>query len=275
MIAEKYGNLFEMYHRITGESPYKVPMRIYPATHYTMGGLWGDYNLRSTIDGLFVAGEANFSDHGANRLGASALMQGLADGYFVLPYVVGNYLATTGKSKTTPSDAAVTQTVDEATAQIDALIEVGQKGKHTVDHFHRKLGAILWNDCGMARSEKGLKSALQKIPELRDEFWKTVKIIGSGESLNQELEKANRVADFFELGELMCRDALDRDESAGCHFREEHQQNGECARNDRDYAHVAAWQWHGSGPGAREGNHALVKEQLSFEYVKMSQRSYK
>jgi len=275
VIAEKYGNLFEMYERITGESPYKYPMRIYPATHYTMGGLWVDYNLMSTIDGMFVAGEANFSDHGANRLGASALMQGLADGYFVLPYVVGNYLANVGKSKIDESHAGVKQVVDEVTARYQKLIDIGQKGKETVDSFHKKLGHYIWDFCGMARNAAGLKKALAELPELREQFYKNVKITGSGEGLNQELERAGRVADFLELGELMCRDALERDESAGCHFREEHQQNGECVRDDEHYAHVAAWKWNGKDITSREANHELVKEPLTYEYVKMSQRSYK
>jgi len=274
-IAEKYGNLFEMYERITGEDPYQVPMRIYPAIHYTMGGLWVDYNLMSTIDGLFVGGEANFSDHGANRLGASALMQGLADGYFVLPYTVGNYLATQGKSKVTASDAIVKQTVDETKARFQRLIDVGQKGHQTVDSFHRKLGTYIWDHCGMERKADGLKKALAEIPKLREEFHADVKITGSGEGLNRELEKAQRVADFFELGELMCRDALERDESAGCHFRTEHQTNGECVRDDERYAHVAAWEWKGKDVAAREGNQVRHVEPLSFEYVKLTQRSYK
>jgi succinate dehydrogenase / fumarate reductase flavoprotein subunit len=274
-IAERYGNLFDMYQRITGEDPYRVPMRIYPATHYTMGGLWVDYNLMSNIPGLFVAGEANFSDHGANRLGASALMQGLADGFFILPYVLGNYLAQAGKSKTSESSAAVTTTLQEAQAKFRKLTEIGQKGSRTVDDFHRKLGTLIWDNCGMARNPGDLKNALGQIPELREEFYRDVKITGSGEALNRDLEKAGRVADFFELGELMCRDALERDESCGCHFREDHQADGECVRDDERFAHVAAWEWRGQGPEARDGNHARHREALSFEYVKMAQRSYK
>jgi succinate dehydrogenase / fumarate reductase flavoprotein subunit len=271
LIAEKYGNLFEMYERITGEDPYSTPMRIYPATHYTMGGLWVDYDLMSTIDGLFVAGEANFSDHGANRLGASALMQGLADGYFILPYTITGYLASKGKSKVGEDHGAVKQAVKDAEARFGKLVETGAKGHHTVDHFHRELGKIIWDECGMARSAAGLKKALERIPELRAEFRRDVKITGGGESLNRELEKAGRVDDFFELGELMCRDALEREESCGCHLREEHQTpEGEAQRNDGKYAYVAAWQWKGEGE-----TQALVKEPLSFEFVKLSQRSYK
>ncbi|MFO0684795.1 MAG: fumarate reductase/succinate dehydrogenase flavoprotein subunit [Sandaracinus sp.] len=278
-IAEKYGNLFEMYERITGDDPFETPMRIYPATHYTMGGLWVDYDLQSTIPGLFVAGEANFSDHGANRLGASALMQGLADGYFVLPYVIGNYLA--GATKTlkdqpvSESTASVKSTQKEASARYQKLVDAGQKGKHTVDHFHRRLGSIIWDYCGMERSAEGLKTALAEIPKLRDEFHADMKIVGGGESLNRELEKAGRVADFMELGELMCRDALERDESCGCHFRVEHQKDGECVRDDDKFAHVAAWEWKGTSVDAREGNHARHVEKLEFENVHLATRSYK
>jgi succinate dehydrogenase / fumarate reductase, flavoprotein subunit len=274
VIAEKYGNLFEMYERITGDDPYSVPMRIYPATHYTMGGLWVDYNLMSTIDGCFVAGEANFSDHGANRLGASALMQGLADGYFILPYTVGNYLGTKGKSKVDESHPAVRETLAATKARVDAFISVGQKGHETPDSFHRKLGALIWDYCGMERSAKGLEKALAEIPVLREQFHRDVKITGSGESLNRELEKASRVADFFELGELMCRDALERDESAGCHFRSEHQKNGECVRDDDRFAHVAAWEWKGTSESSHEGNHVRHQEPLTFDYVKLTQRKY-
>ncbi|MDQ3032771.1 MAG: fumarate reductase/succinate dehydrogenase flavoprotein subunit [Myxococcota bacterium] len=271
LIAEKYGNLFEMYERITGEDPYTTPMRIYPATHYTMGGLWVDYNLMSTIDGLFVGGEANFSDHGANRLGASALMQGLADGYFVLPYTVTNYLGTKGKSKVTESHAAVKDALREADGRFKKLIDVGQKGHQTVDQFHRKLGAIIWDECGMARNAEGLKRAIAEIPKLREEYHSDVKITGGGEGLNRELEKAARLADFFELGELMCVDALDREESAGCHLRDEHvTPEGEARRDDEQYAYVAAWQWQGAGKSWN-----LVKEPLTFDYVKLTQRSYK
>ncbi len=273
-IADKYGNLFEMYERITGDDPFKTPMRIYPATHYTMGGLWVDYDLMSTIPGLFVAGEANFSDHGANRLGASALMQGLADGYFVLPYVVGNYLAKVGKSKTEEGAAIVKSTQAEASARFALLANDGAKGKETVDHYHRKLGAIIWDYCGMERSAEGLKKALGEIPKLRDEFHSNMKIVGGGEELNRELEKAGRVADFMELGELMCRDALERDESAGCHFRTEHQENGECVRDDEKFAHVAAWEWK-SGIESRDGNHVRHVEPLEFHDVHLATRSYK
>lgn len=272
IILEKYGNLFEMYERITGDDPCKTPMRIYPATHYTMGGLWVDYNLMSSIDGMFVGGEANFSDHGANRLGASALMQGLADGYFVLPYTIGDYLGRKGKSGTSDSAPEVKEAVKSAQKRFQSLIDVGQKGKHTVDYFHRKLGAIIWDDCGMARNAKDLGDALEKIPELRERFAKEVKITGGGEELNRELEKAGRVQDFFELGELMCRDALARDESAGCHFREEHirPEDGEAKRDDENFAHAAAWEWKGEGKEP-----VLHKENLEFEYVKFSNRSYK
>ena len=280
VIAEKYGNLFEMYERITGEDPYETPMRIYPATHYTMGGLWVDYNLMSTIDGCFVGGEANFSDHGANRLGASALMQGLADGFFVLPYTIGNYLATRGKSKIDTSHSAVKSAVDEVTARYQRFIDIGQKGHTTVDTFHRKLGQIIWDNCGMERNADGLKTALAEIPKLREEFWRDMKITGSGSGLNAELERAGRVADFMELGELMALDALERDESAGCHFRSEHQANGEAVRDDERFAHVAAWQWAGGsselpqrGGGTREWKRHI--EPLSFEHVKLTQRSYK
>jgi succinate dehydrogenase / fumarate reductase flavoprotein subunit len=270
-VMEKYGNLFEMYERITGEDPREVPMRIYPATHYTMGGLWVDYELMSTIPGLFVLGEANFSDHGANRLGASALMQGLADGYFVIPYTLGNYLAGAGKSKVKEDHAGVKQAVTDVTKGIDRLISIGQNGKHTPDWFHRKLGAIIWDKCGMSRDAAGLKQALKEIPELREQFWKEVKILGGGHELNMLVEQAGRVADFFELGELMCRDALDREESCGGHFREEHQTpEGEARRNDEDFTHVSAWQY--KGPGEQP---VLHKEPLEFEYVKLTQRSYK
>ncbi|MDW8247552.1 MAG: fumarate reductase/succinate dehydrogenase flavoprotein subunit [Sandaracinaceae bacterium] len=279
VIREKYGNLFDMYERITGENPYEVPMRIYPATHYTMGGLWVDYNLMSNISGLFVAGEANFSDHGANRLGASALMQGLADGFFILPYTVADYLARNGPSKGVDENhPAVRSAIKEAEARINRFIEVGQKGTHTVDYFHRKLGMILWNECGMTRNEKGLRKALEEIPKLHEEFRAKVKIVGGGETLNRELEKALRVDDFFELGVLMCLDALERDESCGCHFREEHQTKpdpnvpgsygGECVRDDERFAHVAVWEWKGEGKFARH------VEPLNFEYVKLEQRKY-
>ena len=268
-IAERYGNLFEMYERITGEDPYKVPMRIYPATHYTMGGLWVDYNLMSTIPGLFVLGEANFSDHGANRLGASALMQGLADGYFVIPYTIGNYLATAKPAKV-PADApAVREAVGNARNITNKLLNT--KGARTVDSFHRELGKIIWDYCGMARNKAGLEKALGLIPALREQFWKEVCVLGANEEFNQSLEKAGRVADFLELGELMCIDALQREESCGCHLREEYQTpDGEALRNDADFAYVAAWEY--EGPDQYPVFH---KEPLSFQYVHLTQRSYK
>jgi succinate dehydrogenase / fumarate reductase flavoprotein subunit len=268
-IAERYGNLFEMYERITGEDPYKVPMRIYPATHYTMGGLWVDYNLMSTIPGLFVLGEANFSDHGANRLGASALMQGLADGYFVIPYTIGNYLATAKPAKV-PADApAVREAVGNARNITNKLLNT--KGARTVDSFHRELGKIIWDYCGMARNKAGLEKALGLIPALREQFWKEVCVLGANEEFNQSLEKAGRVADFLELGELMCIDALHRNESCGGHFREEYQTpEGEALRDDANYSYVAAWEYKGPGQSP-----ALNKEPLTFDYVHPSQRSYK
>jgi succinate dehydrogenase / fumarate reductase, flavoprotein subunit len=268
-IAERYGNLFEMYERITGENPYEVPMRIYPAIHYTMGGLWVDYNLMSTIPGLFVLGEANFSDHGANRLGASALMQGLADGYFIIPYTIGNYLATAKPAKISADAPAAKEAVANATAITKKLLN--GNGNRTVDSFHRELGKIVWDYCGMARNEAGLKKALSLITALREEFWKNVRVIGSNEEFNQSLEKAGRVADFFELAELMCLDALDRNESCGGHFREEYQTpEGEALRDDANYSYVAAWGYQGEGRAP-----ALTKEPLTFNYVKPSQRSYK
>ncbi len=270
-IMEKYGNLFEMYERITGEDPLEVPMRIYPASHYTMGGLWVDYNLMSTIPGLLVLGEANFSDHGANRLGASALMQGLGDGYFVISYTLGNYLANAGISKVKEDHAAVKQAAKDLEKRINDLIEVGQKGKETPDSFHRKLGAILWDKCGMSRTASGLKEALSEIPALRERFHEEVKILGSGEQLNLMLEQAGRVSDFFELAELMCHDALTREESCGAHLREEHTTpEGEAMRNDDEFAFVSAWEWKGVGEAP-----VLHKEPLEFEYVKLTQRSYK
>ena len=269
-IAEKYGNLFEMYDRITGEDPYKVPMRIYPATHYTMGGLWVDYNLMSTIPGLFVLGEANFSDHGANRLGASALMQGLADGYFVIPYTLGGYLAGI-KPGTAPSadHPAAREALAAAKAQVDRFFAIG--GKETPTYFHRELGKILWERCGMARNEAGLKEALTLIPALREEFWRNVRVPGSGDNVNQTLELAGRVADFLELAELMCLDALERRESCGGHFREEWQTpDGEALRDDEHFCHVAAWEYAGEGK-------APVRniEPLSFENTHLTVRSYK
>jgi succinate dehydrogenase / fumarate reductase flavoprotein subunit len=268
-IRERYGNLFDMYERITGEDPYKVPMRIYPAIHYTMGGLWVDYNLMSNLPGLYVLGEANFSDHGANRLGASALMQGLADGYFVIPYTIGDYLATTQLPKVATTHAAFTDAEKGVNDQVEKLL--GAKGKRTVDSFHRELGRIMWEKCGMARNEAGLKEALAKIPELRERFWSDVAVGGGTEELNQQLEKAGRVADFFELAELLCTDALHRAESCGGHFREESQTpEGEAKRDDANFSYVAAWEWQGVGKAP-----VLHKEPLTFEYVHLTQRSYK
>ncbi len=268
-VEERYGNLFQMYERITGEDPYVVPMRIYPATHYTMGGLWVDYNLMSTIPGLFVAGEANFSDHGANRLGASALMQGLADGYFVLPNTIGNYLASFKGKKMDETHPEAKAAVAEVQGRLDKLLSI--KGKRSADSFHREVGQIIWNQCGMARSEKGLKEALQRIPALRAEFWENLHVGGTSGELNQQLEKAGRVADFLELGELMCIDALTRDESCGCHYRVEHTtEEGEAQRNDEDFQFVAAWSHTGNLSKPK-----LLREDLNFEFVKPSQRSYK
>ena len=268
-IEERYGNLFEMYERITGEDPYKVPMRIYPAIHYTMGGLWVDYQLMSTIPGLFVIGEANFSDHGANRLGASALMQGLADGYFVLPYTIGDYLASTKIEKVDRDNPASREAVSSAVEMTNKLLSI--QGTRSVDSFHRELGRLLWEYCGMARNAQGLQHALRRIPELREEFWKNVRVLGSGEELNQSLEKAGRVADFLEFGELMCLDAFHRNESCGGHFREEYQTpEGEALRDDDNFSYVAAWQYQGPGQPP-----ALHREPLEFEYVHPSQRSYK
>ncbi|MDQ1402554.1 MAG: succinate dehydrogenase / fumarate reductase, flavoprotein subunit, partial [Actinomycetota bacterium] len=246
VIAERYGNLFEMYERITDEDPYQVPMRIYPAIHYTMGGLWVDYDLMSTIPGLFVAGEANFSDHGANRLGASALMQGLADGYFILPATIGNYLAQSGRAPVTTEHEAFAEAENQVRQQVDKLLSIN--GKRTADSFHRELGLLLWDYCGMGRNDAGLRKALDRIPELRAEFWADVKVAGENEELNQSLERAGRVADFFELAELMCIDALHRTESCGGHFREESQtEEGEALRNDDEFSYVAAWHWGGEG----------------------------
>jgi len=268
-IRERYGNLFEMYERITNENPYKAPMRIYPAAHYTMGGLWVDYNLMSTIPGLHVAGEANFSDHGANRLGASALMQGLADGYFVLPYAIGDYLASNKLEPVSADAPEVKAAVADVKTRTDRLL--GVQGTRTVASFHRELGKIMWEYCGMARDAAGLKKALELIPALREEFWRDVMIPGSGADLNQTLEHAGRVADFLELGELMCRDALHREESCGGHFRTEHQTpDGEALRNDEKFAYVAAWAYAGEGKPQ-----ILNKEPLVFESIKLSQRSYK
>jgi succinate dehydrogenase / fumarate reductase flavoprotein subunit len=268
-IEERYGNLFDMYQRIAGESPYEVPMRIYPAIHYTMGGLWVDYNLMSTIPGLFVGGEANFSDHGANRLGASALMQGLADGYFILPYTLSDYLARAGKGTLTEDHPDVKAAVSEVEGRMKQLLAIG--GKRSPDSFHRELGSLMWDKCGMGRNAAGLTEALQRIPGIREEFYQNLRVAGRGEELNKELEKAGRVADFLELGELMCRDALQREESCGGHFREEHQtEEGEAKRNDDSFSYVAAWEFKGVGVEPE-----LHKEQLEFEYVHQTQRSYK
>jgi succinate dehydrogenase / fumarate reductase flavoprotein subunit len=268
-IAERYGNLFDMYQRITDENPYRVPMRIYPAVHYTMGGLWVDYNLMSTVPGLHVLGEANFSDHGANRLGASALMQGLADGYFVIPLTIGNYLATTKLDPVGTEHPEFKRAEAEVAGRVTRLL--GAKGRRTADSFHRELGRIMWEQCGMARSTAGLKDALARIPELRAEFWSDVHVPGSGGALNQSLENAGRVADFLELGELMCRDALEREESCGGHFRVEHQtEDGEALRDDARFCHAAAWEWAGEGAPQR-----LIREPLAFENVTLSARSYK
>ncbi|MEU7585510.1 fumarate reductase/succinate dehydrogenase flavoprotein subunit [Micromonospora sp. NPDC049230] len=268
-IESKYGNLFEMYERITGEDPYEVPMRIYPAVHYTMGGLWVDYDLQSSIPGLFVIGEANFSDHGANRLGASALMQGLADGYFVLPTTIANYLASGGLEKVDASHPAAVEARTDVEDRIQRLLAVN--GDRTVDSFHRELGQIMWEHCGMERSEAGLRKAIDEIRALREQFWQRVKVSGTGEELNQSLEKAGRVADFFELAELMCVDALHREESCGGHFRAEHQTpDGEAQRDDDRFAYVAAWEFTATGEPS-----VLHKEDLKFEYVHPTQRSYK
>lgn len=268
-IREKYGNLFDMYERITGDNPYKTPMRIYPAVHYTMGGLWVDYNLMSTVPGLFVLGEANFSDHGANRLGASALMQGLADGYFVIPYTLANYLASSSFNKITTDHQAFKTAATAVTEQTKKLLAI--KGKKTVLEFHRELGKIMWDEVGMARNKAGLERALSEIPKLREEFWKNVNVPGEGELLNKNLEFAGRVADFLELGELMAKDALQREESCGGHFREEHQTpDGEAKRNDEQFAYVAAWEYAGADKAP-----ILNKEELTFENVHLAQRSYK
>ncbi|HEX5097683.1 MAG TPA: fumarate reductase/succinate dehydrogenase flavoprotein subunit [Acidimicrobiia bacterium] len=270
VVEERYGNLFEMYERITGEDPYVVPMRIYPAIHYTMGGLWVDYNLMSNLPGLFVMGEANFSDHGANRLGASALMQGLADGYFVLPYTIGNYLAPLlGEKPLAVDDPEFVAAEKQVDDQVRKLLSI--KGNRTVDDIHRELGHVLWDNCGMARSEASLTKALTEIPAIRDEFWKNVRVLGEDDERNQALEKAGRVADFLEFGELLVRDALHRNESCGGHFREEYQsEEGEAQRDDEHFAYVAAWEWTGLG-----NEPVLHKEPLVFENVHLSTRSYK
>ncbi len=269
VVKEKYGNLFDMYKQITGEDPYEVPMRIYPAVHYTMGGLWVDYNLMTTVPGLYALGEANFSDHGANRLGASALMQGLADGYFVIPYTIGSYLSGEIRTKAIPTDAPEFVAAEKAVQDtINQLMTI--KGTKSVDYFHKKLGKIMWDKCGMARNEAGLKEAISEIQALRKEFWSDVRIPGDADEFNPELEKAGRVADFIELGELMCIDALNRNESCGGHFREEYQtEEGEAKRDDENYAYVAAWEYKG------ESQFELHKEELVYENIKIAQRSYK
>lgn len=268
-IGERYGNLFQMYGKITGENPYKSPMRIYPAPHYTMGGLWVDYNLMSTIPGLFVAGEANFSDHGANRLGASALMQGLADGYFVLPYTVGDYIANTKLGAVKVTDDAFQSATDGVQKEISKMMSI--KGARTADSFHKELGHIMWEKCGMARNKAGLTEAISKIKKLRETFWSELRIPGEANEVNPELEKAGRVADFIELGELMCRDALTREESCGGHYREEHQIDGEAKRDDENFCHVAAWEW----SGLADKEQTRHKEELKFDNVHLATRSYK
>ena len=270
IIEERYGNLFEMYERITGDDPYTVPMRIYPAVHYTMGGLWVDYDLMSNVPGLFVLGEANFSDHGANRLGASALMQGLADGYFVIPYTLGGYFGQVGHSPLPSPDSAEVKAAETlATEKVKRL--VGINGKRSPASFHRELGHIMWEKCGMARTQKGLEEALQMIPALREEFWQNLHIPGSGAELNQSLELASRVADFLEFSEVLVGDALHRNESCGGHFREEYQtEDGEAKRNDEQFSYVAAWQYNGEGAAP-----VLHKEHLEFENVHLATRSYK
>src|SRR4051794_37035558 len=268
-VAEKYGNLLDMYQRITGENPYEVPMRIYPAVHYTMGGLWVDYDLQSSIPGLFVPGEATFSDHGANRLGASALMQGLADGYFVLPHTIRDYLAKGPFDKLEESHEAVVEAQAAVQERIEKFLSIN--GSRSVDSFHRELGHIMWEYCGMERTAEGLRKAIDLIRGLRDEFWRNVKMLGAGDTLNQSLEKAGRVADFLELGELMCIDALHRRESCGGHFRAESQtEDGEALRHDDEFAYVAAWEW-----GGQDGAPVLHKEDLVYEFVELKQRSYK
>ncbi|TGK37454.1 fumarate reductase/succinate dehydrogenase flavoprotein subunit [Leptospira gomenensis] len=268
-IRDRYENLFQMYEQITGENPYKQPMRIYPAVHYTMGGLWVDYNLMSNLPGLFVIGEANFSDHGANRLGASALMQGLADGYFILPYTIGNYLAGAGfGSRPSEDHPEAKKALNDAEETTKKLLSIN--GKRTVDSFHRQLGKLMWDKCGMARNDKGLKEALAEIPKIREEFWQNVNVPGSGAELNQSLEKAGRVADFLEFGELLCLDALTREESCGGHFREEYQEEGEAKRNDDKFCHATAWEFNGVGKKPTEH-----REKLEFENVHLATRSYK
>jgi succinate dehydrogenase / fumarate reductase flavoprotein subunit len=268
VVVERYSNLFEMYERITDENPYEIPMRIYPAVHYTMGGLWVDYNLTTTIPGLYAIGEANFSDHGANRLGASALMQGLADGYFVLPYTIGDYLAgMLGNDPVPIEDPAFHDVELEVSERVKGFL--AGKGTRSVDWYHRELGRLMWDYCGMSRDRSGLEKALSEIPALYQEFKTDARVLGANEQLNQSLEKAGRVDDFFQLAELMCRDALHREESCGAHFREEHQfDDGEAKRDDENFAYVAAWQWTGVEP-------ILNKEPLVFEEVHPTTRSYK
>lgn len=268
VINEKYGNLFDMYKQITGEDPYELPMRIYPAVHYTMGGLWVDYNLMTTVPGMYCLGEANFSDHGANRLGASALMQGLADGYFVIPYTIGAYLSKEIATKAIPTDhEAFVEAEKSVKEKLNKLMTIN--GTKTVDHFHKKLGKVMWDKCGMARNAEGLKEAITEIKAIREEFWKDLRVPGTADELNLELEKATRVADFLELGELMCMDALQRNESCGGHFREESQtEEGEALRDDENYSYVAAWEY-------LENNWNMHKEELKFENIKIAQRSYK
>ncbi len=269
VVKEKYGNLFDMYKQITGEDPYEVPMRIYPAVHYTMGGLWVDYNLMTTVPGLYALGEANFSDHGANRLGASALMQGLADGYFVIPYTIGAYLAAEIRTPSMSTDSEDFVAAEKAVRdRLETLMNI--KGSKPVDYFHKRLGKIMWDECGMARSAEGLKASIKEIQALQKEFWSDVKIPGEIDNLNPELEKAGRVADFLELGELMCIDALDRNESCGGHFRTEYQtEDGEALRDDENYAYVAAWEYE------KQSSFKLHKEELKYENIKIAQRSYK
>jgi succinate dehydrogenase / fumarate reductase, flavoprotein subunit len=268
VVKEEYGNLFDMYKQITGEDPYEVPMRIYPAVHYTMGGLWVDYNLMTNVPGLYALGEANFSDHGANRLGASALMQGLADGYFVIPYTIGAYLSNEIRTKAiSTDDAAFVEAEKEVTNRIQKLLSI--KGKKSPESFHKRLGKIMWEKCGMARTEAGLKEAIAEIQALKKEFWSDVNVMGEANDFNPELDKAGRVADFIELGELMCHDALNRNESCGGHFREEYQEDGEALRDDENYMYVAAWEYAGDSAWN------LHKEELKYENIKIAQRSYK
>ncbi len=267
-IRQRYGNLFQMYEKITDENPYKVPMRIYPAVHYTMGGLWVDYNLMSTIPGLFVLGEANFSDHGANRLGASALMQGLADGYFVIPYTIGNYLAGLSRDPVKAEGPEFRAVEEEVTNRTKKLMNI--KGKRSPDSFHKELGHIMWDKCGMARNKAGLEKAIQDIPKVREEFWKNLNVLGDGDGLNVSLEKAGRIADFLEFGEVMCRDALEREESCGGHFREEYQEEGEAKRDDERFTHAAVWEYQGENKKPLRHQEPLV-----FENVKLATRSYK